>query len=90
MKTVFLFAAALLIAAPAARAADPFPSAGETERELREGLEKILRALEGFVKSIPVYEAPFIDENGDIIIKRKQRTPERPERGLPESDSTRT
>ena len=87
---MFLFAAALLLAAPAARAADPFPSTEQAERELREGLENIRRALEGFVKSIPAYEAPFIDENGDIIIKRKQRTPERPERGLPESDSTRT
>lgn len=41
-----------------------------------EGIEKLMEALGAFLKSIPQYEAPYINENGDIIIRRKNpKTP---------------
>jgi len=46
------------------------------EESLRKGIEKILRALEGLVDSVPIYEMPEVQENGDIIIRRKKRAPE--------------
>jgi hypothetical protein len=37
-----------------------------------EGISKLMDALGAFIKSIPQYEAPEINENGDIIIRRKR------------------
>jgi hypothetical protein len=37
----------------------------------RQGLEKLMPALELMINHIPQYETPTINENGDIIIKRK-------------------
>ena len=42
----------------------------------REAIEQLMRALELMIQSIPQYEMPEIEENGDIIIRRKRRTPE--------------
>jgi len=36
----------------------------------REGLEKLMRAMELFLGTIPLYEAPEVLPNGDIIIRR--------------------
>lgn len=36
----------------------------------REGIEKLMRALEKFIDAIPLYGAPYINERGDIIIPR--------------------
>ncbi|MCF8465914.1 MAG: hypothetical protein K9G33_00785 [Sneathiella sp.] len=36
-----------------------------------EGIAKLMDALGAFIKSIPQYEAPTMNENGDIIIRRK-------------------
>ena len=41
----------------------------------REGMERILRALNMLMDSIPQYELPEVKENGDIIIRRKNPTP---------------
>jgi hypothetical protein len=41
------------------------------EEAIREGAEKIVRGLEQLLRSIPQYEAPEVQENGDIIIRRK-------------------
>jgi len=76
----------------------PVPGAaqGQSDREraeelAREGMERIMRALETLMQSIPQYELPEINDNGDIIIRRR-RPPEGgdmqpPE---PEPDSTDT
>jgi len=56
----------------------------------REAIEQLMRALELMLGSIPQYELPEIMENGDIIIRRKHRTP-RPKPdppGAPEFDET--
>ena len=55
----------------------------------REGIERLMQALEALIQSIPQYEMPEINENGDIIIRRK-RTPPGEDEGAPETDSTRT
>ncbi|MCR9220044.1 MAG: hypothetical protein NXI21_07435 [Alphaproteobacteria bacterium] len=45
----------------------------------REGIGKIVAALEMLLLTIPTYEAPEILPNGDIIIRRKNPlTPEEP------------
>ncbi len=36
-----------------------------------EGIESLLQAMEMMLLAIPQYEAPFINEHGDIIIRRK-------------------
>ena len=42
----------------------------------REAIEQLMRALELMIQSIPQYEMPEIEENGDIIIRRKRQTPD--------------
>jgi hypothetical protein len=55
---------------------------GRAEDMAREAIEQLMRALELMIDSIPQYELPEIQENGDIIIRRKHRAP-RPEPGEP-------
>ena len=52
----------------------------------RRAIEALVEAMRSVVAKIPMYEAPEILENGDIIIRRKR--PE-PEDNLPEGQ-TRT
>lgn len=59
------------------------PAIAETPNEnpealAREGLNKIVRALELMLQSIPQYEKPEINKHGDIIIRRKRPRPEHP------------
>lgn len=53
------------------------------EELAREGLAKLLSALDLFIGSIPQYETPEILPNGDIIIRRihpkVEKTPEAPQ-----------
>ena len=44
-----------------------------------EGIQKLMEALGAFLNSIPQYEAPYINERGDIIIRRKHPKPKKPE-----------
>ena len=37
-----------------------------------EGLQQVMRAMEMFISNIPLYEAPEVLPNGDIIIRRGQ------------------
>jgi hypothetical protein len=72
-KAVLGFVAMLAagtIALPAAAETDE--RNGKTPEELAiEGMDRLMRALELLIQSIPQYEAPFVDENGDIIIRRR-------------------
>jgi hypothetical protein len=66
---------ALSLPVPGAAQSQVEPEPGERERaeELaREGMERIMRALEMLMQSIPQYELPEINDNGDIIIRRRQ------------------
>ena len=44
------------------------------------GIQSLLKAMEMMLLAIPQYEAPYVNENGDIIIRRKNpsREPARP------------
>lgn len=79
---------------PEARAEEHSPGAGPTEPDspsdlAREGVQKLLQALEQLIEEIPEYEMPEITEDGDIIIRRKPREPQRdePETTPEEEDS---
>ena len=89
-------AAALLLAQPVAVSAQDDQDASPEELTA-EAMDRLLRALDLFLGSIPQYEAPYVNENGDIIIKRKHPegdggdlpTPEE-KPAPPETDSTTT
>jgi hypothetical protein len=53
----------------------------------REGMAKMLQALDKLVESIPQYQLPEITENGDIILRRKK--PDAPARPVPQRPSSR-
>ena len=62
----------------------------ESASELaREGIENLMRALGSFIDMIPQYEPPELNENGDIIIRRKPKRKPAPTQD-PEIDETRT
>ncbi|MDH3596514.1 MAG: hypothetical protein OEU09_14270 [Rhodospirillales bacterium] len=71
---------------PAVAAAEP-PK--ETPEELaREGMERMLRALELFIEMIPQYEMPEVTDDGDIIIRRKRgKSAPPPDPELEETDT---
>ncbi len=80
---------ALGLAAPATVAADqqtPHEAPGELARE---GVEKLMQALRAVIEKIPQYEMPEINEQGDIIIRRR-RAPEKAKPSDPEVDATDT
>ena len=61
---------ALVLGGPAAGLAE---EQGEDWRNFDfriEGLDKLMQGMDEFLRSIPRFEAPYIDENGDIIIRR--------------------
>jgi hypothetical protein len=98
-KVIPLLAAVLLTAAlglSPARAAEDAPlsnRAEQAEKALREGAEKMIKALQGLIQSIPQYEAPKVLDNGDIILRRKAPDapdPDAPKRTPPGDDHTST
>jgi hypothetical protein len=62
-------AAAVLAALASPAAAQDKDTPGELATE---AMSKMVRALELMIQSIPQYEKPEINENGDIIIRRKR------------------
>jgi hypothetical protein len=63
-----------LIAGPASAASD---RPGATDRKdpvdvARDELSRMVKTLDRFLKSIPRYEPPRVNEHGDIIIPRKR------------------
>ena len=69
---MILIAAIMLISAP-------IPGVAQERKDPQtlasEGIQQLLRAMELMLLAIPQFEAPVINENGDIIIRRKH--PER-------------
>jgi hypothetical protein len=84
-----IFFSAFLVAAgaPTGLRAAQHDQRGQAEDLAREAIEQLLRALELMIDSIPQYELPEIQDNGDIIIRRKRRAP-RPEPGDAELEKT--
>jgi hypothetical protein len=75
-KAMLGLIAALAMAGPALPALAQSEGRGEkTPDELAiEGIDRLMRALELLIQSIPQYDAPVINENGDIIIRRRHPT----------------
>lgn len=48
----------------------PFPDAAAREM-LLEGADKLIRALERMILTIPTYDPPVVTPEGDIIIRRR-------------------
>ncbi len=67
---VLLLVTGIGIAAAAAGEKDKTPEALATE-----GIRRLMQAMELLLQTIPQYEMPVMNENGDIIIRRK-RTPQ--------------
>jgi hypothetical protein len=42
-----------------------------------DGIQSLLQAMELMLLAIPQFEAPFVNENGDIIIRRKNPSKQR-------------
>ena len=80
-------ALALATDAPGPALADAPSDRERAEEMAREAIEQLLRALELMIESIPQYELPEVNEDGDIIIRRKRRK-ERETPGEPEVEET--
>ncbi len=84
ISVIFLSAFLAVAGAPTTPRAAEDDERGRAEDMARQAIEQLMRALELMIDSIPQYEMPEIEENGDIIIRRKRRK-ERPERGEPDA-----
>ena len=84
-------AAALILASPV-QAQEQGPSDEDPAELAREGIERLMRALDGFVRMIPQYDLPELTEDGDIIIRRRDpdEPPKPKRRELPEVEETDT
>ena len=66
--------AGLVLCAGAAARADDQSGDWQNQFNFRlEGFDKLMQGMDDLLKSIPRYQAPIIDENGDIIIRRAPR-----------------
>ena len=66
--------AGLLLCAGQAARADEQSNDWQKQFHFRlEGFDKLMQGMDDLLKSIPRYQAPIIDENGDIIIRRAPR-----------------
>ena len=76
MRKVLLtigMAGLLLCAGQVARADD---QSNDWQRQFQfrlEGLDRLMQGMDDLLQSIPRYQPPIIDENGDIIIRRAPR-----------------
>src|SRR5687768_4408171 len=72
-----LFALCLLSMPLATAAADSLQdNTAEAERLAGEALAKMMRALDLLIATVPLYAAPEVLPNGDIIIRRLDRNDE--------------
>jgi hypothetical protein len=63
---------------PSQQSDEPSP---QTPDELAiEGVNRLMQALQLLIEQLPQFEAPVIDENGDIIIRRRHDDAPIPER----------
>jgi len=99
MRTARLFAILIVFTMPVwAQAADQPPAWPDTDRLsaelrqaaelMRQGLEKMLGSVDSALQSMPQYELPKLDENGDIIMRRKRPENQPPEPGRSQRDGT--
>ena len=53
----------------------PIPDA-ETRALMLEGADKLMRAIERMIQTMPVYDPPVMTPEGDIILRRRNPAPE--------------
>ena len=83
-----ILAASLLPAAVCAETPAPQPYAPDeamrhAEELAREGMDKLLRALETLRDAVPQYGAPYVDRDGNIVIPRLPPGDTTSQRGKP-------
>ena len=89
--SLIVFSIFLAGAVPSAVArAEEHDQRGRAEEMAREAIEQFMRALELMIQSIPQYEMPEINEDGDIIIRRKRRAPREGPSGSGEPEFEKT
>ncbi len=94
-RSVFRLAAVALAAGVLLASPGSLHAAGESSNQeraealAREAMDQLLDALGLFLESIPQYEMPEVDDNGDIIIRRKRNRNNEPP-AEPEFDETTT
>ena len=80
----------LLAAAPALAEEERGPAASDWRGSARQALEQLegaLDRLQGMVDRLPSYGLPYLDEEGDIVIPRREGAPPPPlRRGLGDPD----
>ncbi|TWA86700.1 hypothetical protein FBZ83_102497 [Azospirillum brasilense] len=70
-----LLLAGALWAVPAGAADTPPPGAPATPGEqARQGVELLMKALEGWVRQVPMFAPPEVTPEGDIVIRRLDRS----------------
>lgn len=74
--------AALVVGLPLVLSGPAFADEKRPEDLAVEGIAKIMSALEMFISSIPMYGAPEVLPNGDIIIRR--RNPQEQDKAEPD------
>jgi hypothetical protein len=91
MKPVILVLV-LALALPAAARAEPAPDwqhqMEDAAARLRQEIDKALGQVQEMLRAVPQYELPQMNDNGDIIIRRK-RQPENPWRAPAEQAAAR-
>ena len=93
MLFVMVTAAAMSLSGTFALGADPKPAPdvpSQAEKALKEGAERIMRALELMLHAVPQYEMPEVLENGDIIIRRRNPNVPRRKSSPKRTDETAT
>jgi hypothetical protein len=92
-KIAAMLAAVWLAGLAAPSAADEPSQRERAEQFARQGMERLMQALDLLLQSIPQYELPVINDNGDIIIRRRHGTgpaEPAPAPANPDVDSTNT
>lgn len=79
MKLIILFLITVIITAHP-KYVEAQPPSESAEELAHEGIKNLMRALRLMIDHIPQYELPVVQENGDIIIKRKIPNEEKPKK----------
>lgn len=80
-----LLAAVALLAAPALAADPPTPAAPTPGEQAKQGVELLMKALEGWIRQLPSYAPPEVTPEGDIIIRRLDRNRPTPPAPAPDT-----
>ncbi|MDQ2101581.1 hypothetical protein [Azospirillum isscasi] len=71
---------------PPPGAAPPPAQPGE---QARQGLDLLMKALEGWVRQMPMFAAPEVTPEGDIVIRRLDRNRPAPSEPAPQKPETK-